>query len=329
MLLRLIKNSNFFGIFLIPLAGFLFWMQSFQSPGNIGVTAKESTMPLYYIVQALFKGLGFWQVLAGFIIVLLNSLIIARISSSFLLYKKGSALPGIIYITTISSVRTLQTLHPLHIATLCILIAISYIFDTYQKRVEIPYTFNASFFIAVASLFYLPAALLFPLIWIGIFVLQKSDNWRLLVVPILGFSVPWFFIWAVSFLNDTSNNILPLIKNILWSRNNAYLFDPGFLAKSALMLFLIICGTISILTDYQSIKISTRKYLIIFYWMFGIIVMTALFLIMIGNEVVSLLMIPVAVIISYFFLAGRKYFWKELFLIVYAGVMVAAYLLKG
>jgi hypothetical protein len=329
MLLRLIKSSNFFGIILIPITGLLFWMQGFQSPGNFSVVARESTMPLYFIVQTLFKGLVFWQILAGFILVILNALIIARISSSFLLYKKGSALPAIIYVITISSVKTLQTLHPVHIATLCILIAISYIFDTYQKREEIPSTFNASFFIAAASLFYLPAAILLPMIWISIFVLQKSDNWRLLVVPVLGFCVPWFFFWTVSFLNDTINNFLPIIKNILWSRNNAYLFDPVFLVKSALILLLIIFGSISFLTDYQSIKISARKYFTIFYWMFGIVLLTALFLVTIGNEFVGLIAIPATVIISYFFLAGGKYFWKELFFLVYIGVMLASCILYG
>jgi hypothetical protein len=327
MLLSLIKSSNIFGRLLIPIAGVLFWMQAFQSPGDFGIVARENTMPLYFFIQSYMKGLVFWQIVSGFILVILNSLIIARLSSTLLLYKKGSALPGIIYVMTVSSVKTLQTLHPVHIATLCILIAISYIFDTYQKRAEIPYTFYASFFIAIASLFYLPAALFFPLIWISIFVLQKSENWRLLVVPFLGFIIPWFFLWAISFLSNTSNNILPIIKNILWSQNNTYLFKPVFWIKSVLILLLIIFGSISYLNDYQSIKISVRKYLTIFYWMLGIAGLAALFLVTIGNEFIVLTAIPVAVIISYFFLSGRKYFWKELILLVYAGIMVASYLL--
>lgn len=327
MLLRLIKNSNLFGITLIPLAGLLFWIHSFQSPGSFGVVGENSTMPLNFIVQTLFKGLVFWKILTGFILVVLNSLIIVRICSSYLLYKKGLALPGIIYIIAISSVKTIQTLHPIHIATLCILIALIYIFDTYKERVEISYTFNSSFFVALASLFYLPAAVLLPLIWISILVLQKSDNWRLLVVPILGFCVPWFLYWAVSFLNDTGSHILPIMKNIIWSKNNAYLFVSVFLVKSAFILLLIIFGSISILRDYQSVKISVRKYLIIFYWMLGIVGLTILFLVTIGNEFVALYFIPVAVIISYFFLSGRNNFWKEVFLLIYAGVIVADYLL--
>jgi hypothetical protein len=327
MLLRLIKGSNLFGILLIPLTGGLFWMRALQFPVDIGIVTRENTMPLYFFVHSLLKGLALWQVIAGFILVVINSFILTRLSFSHLIYKKGSALPGIIYIMSVSSIKTLQTLHTVHIATLCILIAISYIFDTYQKRAEIPYTFYASFFIAIASLFYLPAAILLPLIWISIFVLQKSENWRLLVVPFLGFFIPWFFLWAFSFLNDTSNNIMLIIKNILWSKNNAYLFQPVFWIKTVLIILLIIFGSISFLKDYQSVRISVRKYLAIFYWMLGIVGFSALFLIAIGNEILALVAIPIAVIISYFFLAGRKYFWKELFLLIYTGVMVATYLL--
>jgi hypothetical protein len=63
--------------------------------------------------------------------------------------------------------------------------------------------------------------------------------------------------------------------------------------------------------------------------MFGIVLLTALFLVTIGNEFVGLIAIPATVIISYFFLAGGKYFWKELFFLVYMGVMLASCILYG
>lgn len=328
MLLRLIKNNNLFGMLLIPIAGVLFWMHNFQSPPIAETVAKESVMPLYFIVQDLIKGLTIWRIAAGFILVLVNSLIIARISSSFLLFKKGSSLPGIIYIITISSIKALQTINPVHIATICVLIAISYILNTYhQQRSEITFTFNASFFIALASLFYLPSAILFPLIWISIFVLQKSDNWRLLVVPILGFSVPWLFIWSVSFMSDTSGKLITTLKNILWSDNNAFLLDPLFLSVSALIFLLTIMGSISLISGYQSIKISSRKYFTIFYWMLGLLVITSLSFTMVGIEIIALSTIPVAFVISQFYLSGKRYFWKELFFLIYIGVMIAAFLM--
>lgn len=323
MLLRLIKSNNFFGTLFILILGVLFWMQSFQSPQNLGVVAMDRVMPLYFYVFGLLSGLHFWQVLTGFILVMINSLLIARLSSSFLLFKKGSSLPGIIYVITIASVKMLQTIHPVHFATLCVLIAIYYIFDTYQKRLEITFTFNAAFFIALASLFYLPSVVLFPLVWISIFVLQKSDNWRLLVVPILGFGVPWIFIWAILFIKDTNEKLPSTITNILWTENNAYLMDPIFLSLSGLIMLLTAIGSISLLSGYQLIKVSSRKFFTIFYWMLGLLVITALSLSSIGIEIVALSTVPVAFLISHFLLSGKRYFWKELIFLIYLGVMIA------
>lgn len=326
MLLRLIKNSNLFGMILIPIAGVLFWMHSFQSP-HLEVVAQDKVMPLYFTLQGLLKGMPFWRVVIGFILVLVNSFIITRLSSSYLLFKKGYSLPGIIYVITVSSLRVLQTFHPVHVATLCVLVAISYIFGTYNRRAEVSFTFNASFFIALASLFYLPAAVLFPLIWISIFVLQKSDNWRLLVVPILGFSAPWLFIGSIAYMNDRWREFILTIKNIVWADNNAYLMDPVFLSVSGLMILLAIFGSISLMSGYQLIKISSRKYFTIFYWMLGIVVITALSFTMAGIEIVALSTVPVAYVISTFFLSGERYFWKELFFLIFIGAMTAAFLM--
>ncbi len=60
MLLKWIRNSNFFGIFLILFGGFLFWMQTFQSPGDAGSSTGENAMPLFILVRSLFKGFIFF-----------------------------------------------------------------------------------------------------------------------------------------------------------------------------------------------------------------------------------------------------------------------------
>lgn len=327
MLLRWIKDSAFFGVLLIPIAGVLFWMQSFQMPHNLEAVTKNEVMPLYSVLLGLLKGLPFWQIVIGFLLVIVNSCIIERLSSTFLLFKKGAALPGLIYVLTISSLKILQTIHPVHIATLCILIAIYYIFDTYRKRLEVTFTFNASFFIALASLFYLPSAALFPLIWISIFVLQKSDNWRLMLVPFLGFSVPWLFSWSIAFMNDTNVKFISTIKNIMWADNNAYLLEPVFLSVSVVIILLTILGSISFLSGYHLMKVSARKYFTIFSWMFGLLVITALSFTTIGIEIIALSTIPTAFMISLFFLSGERSVWRELIFLFFIGVLATAYLI--
>lgn len=322
MLLNFIKKYDLGSLFLIPLAGVLFWYKSFQSPPSVESFSRDGVMPLYGLIVDLMKNLYFWQVMSGFILVLLNSILISRISSSFGLFKKGSPLPGIIYLLVISSWKVLQTLHPVHLATLCILLSIFYIFSTYQKELEISFTFNASFLLSTASMFYLPSVVLLPLMWISIFILQKSDNWRLLFVPFFGFLVPWLFLLSIAFMNDTFRLMISTLNGIIWASNSGYLLNPVFLVISAFIIFLMLLGTISFLTSYQYIKISSRKFFVVFYWMLTIIGISTLSFSAIGIEVIALVTIPAAFLVSIFFLSGKKMFWREIVFLLLIGLLI-------
>jgi hypothetical protein len=310
---------------LIPVIGVLFWIHSFQAPEVLDIKQANGAMPLYYLLFNLLNGKDFWQVFIAFFLVLINSFFVAQLGSSFLFVRKRSYLPGIIYLITVSSLHALHAFVPVHIATLCVLISIYFILATYHNPVEITYTFNASFFLALASLFYLPAITLFPLVWIAIFVLQKSDNWRLLVIPILGFGAPWMFLWAFSFLNDSDSSLLNDIIKMLWTDNNAYLIQPYFLLLTVVIAFLATLGSFSVLAVYHRMKVSSRKYFVIFYWMLGLVLASALGLMTIGIEIVALSTIPVAFFISHYLLSEKKLIWKEVLTWIYLVTMVFAF----
>ena len=325
MLLRIFKSNTLFSSLLIPVIGLLFWMHSFQTPEVLDIKQANGAMPLYYLLFNLLNGKDFWQVFIAFFLVLINSFFVAQLGSSFLFVRKRSYLPGIIYLITVSSLHALHAFIPVHIATLCVLISIYFILATYHNPVEITYTFNASFFLALASLFYLPAITLFPLVWIAIFVLQKSDNWRLLVIPILGFGAPWMFLWAFSFLNDSDTSLLKDIIKMLWTDHNAYLIQPYFLLLTVVIAFLATLGSLSVMAVYHRMKVSSRKYFVIFYWMLGLVLASALGLMTIGIEIVALSTIPVAFFISYYLLSDNKLIWKEVLTWIYLVTMVFAF----
>lgn len=326
MLLRILKSNTLLSSLLIPLAGGLFWMHNFKTPVSLDVQLANGAMPLYHLIYNLVKEQAFWQTFIAFSLVLLNSFFVAQLGSTFLFIKKRSYLPGILYMITVSSLPELQALLPVHMATLCVLIALYFIFDTYHRSVEIAFTFNASFFIALATLFYLPALVLLPLVWIAVFVLQKSDNPRLLVIPIIGFSVPCLFMWAFLFLKDGDQAFGQEIMRMIWTRHNAYLFNPFFLALTAVVTFISILGSISVISSWHRFKVSARKYFVIFYWMLGLLMLSALGLMTIGVEIIVLLTIPVSYFVSNFLLSDQKTFWLELLTWIYVGTMVLALL---
>ena len=329
MLLKILKSNNLFSALLIPVIGVCFWMNTFQSPGNFEVNLINGKMPLYSMIYNLLKDHSSLQTVIAFFLVLTNSFLVSILGSSFLFLRERSFLPGIIYLITVSAVNHLHLFLPVHFATLFILITIYFILDTYHKPDEITYTFNASFFLSIASLFYLSSVVLLPLIWIAIFVLQKSDNWRLLIIPLLGFSTPWFFMWTFSFLNDTSTVLWHNLINEIWDFHNSYLFNPYFIFLTVVITIVSTLGGISIISVYHRMKVSLRKYFVIFFWMLGLTVGSAIGLITIGVEIIAISTIPIAYIISHFLLSGNKLFWKELITWIYVLTMISAlYLYK-
>ena len=324
MLLRILKSNNLFSTLLIPSIGILFWMQSFQTSLLFDIQSANGAMPLYNLAYSILKEQAFWQVFVGFFLVIINSYFVSILGSSFLFLRKRSYLPGILYLITVSSIQSLHTFIPIHFATLFVLISIYFILDTYHRPVEISYTFNASFFMALASLFYLPTLILFPLVWISTFILQKDDNWRLQIMPILGFSMPWLFIWTYSFLNNSTSNLLTNIVNMLWDNHNAYLLDTYFLFLTVVVTIVTILGSLSVISVYYRMKVSSRKYFVIFFWMLGLVITSAICLITIGIEIVAFSTIPVAYLFSHFLLSDQKTIWKDLLTWFYLGTMVFA-----
>ena len=325
MLLRILRSNTLFSTLLIPMIGFLFWIHSFQTATLVDLNLVNGAMPLYYLIFAFFKEQNFWQVFIAFCVVIFNSFFIAQMGSSFLFLKKRSYLPGIIYLITVSSLQVLHALLPVHIATLFVLISIYFIFNTFHKKVEITYTFNAAFFLAIGSLFYLPVVVLFPLVWISIFVLQKDDNWRLLAVPILGFGVPWLFIWVYSFMTDSYVKLWNELITMLWNRHNDYLFSPYFLTFTFVVALLTTLGSFSVFSHFLRMKVSARRYFVIFYWMLGLLLASALGLLTIDIEIVALSTVPVAYFISNYLLFNESRIVKEVFLWIY--LATAAFIL--
>ncbi|MEI6678148.1 MAG: hypothetical protein WCL21_06050 [Mariniphaga sp.] len=322
MLLRILKSNTLFSPLLIPVIGILFWMRSFQTPMILDITAANGAMPLYNLIFNVLGHQAFWQVFVAFCLVLINSFFISQLGSSFIFLKRRSFLSGIIYLIIVSSVNDLHTFLPVHLATLLVLISLYFIFATYHKQVDITYTFNASFFLALASLFYFPVVMLFPLVWISVFVLQKNDNWRLLVIPVLGFGIPWLFMWVFFYLNDSALKLGKELITMLWTDHNAYLLEPYFLLLTAVITLLTILGSLSIFSFYQRVKVSSRKYFVICYWMLGMVIVSALGLITIGIEIVALSTIPVTFIITHYLFSEPKSIWKEILVWIFLGIMI-------
>jgi hypothetical protein len=327
MFLRLFNSKNVYSAILIPIVAFLFWMEPLKVPVALVVSPGEGMMPLYTFVAKYFTGSSIWPVFTGFVLILFNALIISLLSYEFQFLQHRTFLPGILYVSTVSSFPSLQTFHPVYPATLFVLISVYYIFSTYHRKKEISSTFNASFFLSIGALFYLPVITLLPLIWICIFVLQKSDNWRLLVIPLIGIALPWLLLWSFLFVSGSDQAFITSIFQGMKSVNNQFISNLGFLIITAFIFLLSAFGSISLINSVSIRKMSTRKYFIILYWMLGLSIPSVFLLPSTGLGIIAISTIPVSFLMSHFFMSGKRGFWKEFLFLLFALALVAGHLL--
>ncbi|HEY5510113.1 MAG TPA: hypothetical protein VIK10_03715 [Prolixibacteraceae bacterium] len=327
MLLRLFNNKNVYSAILIPVVAFLFWMEPLRVPTALVVQPGEGMMPLYIFFAKFFTGTTIWPVMTGFLLVLLNALILSLLSYEFQFLQQRTFLPGIIYIATVSAFPSLQTFHPAYPATFFLLLSIYFIFSTYHRKNEISSTFNASFLLSVGALFYLPVVTLFPLIWISIFVLQKNDNWRLLVIPLIGITLPLLFLWSFLYVSGSDQAIIFTILEGMKAVNNQFIFEPAFLILTGFIFLLSAFGSISLINSVNIRKMSTRKYFIIIYWIIGLTIPSAFLFHSTDLGVIALSTIPVSFLMAHFFLSSKRNFWREFLFFLYMAILVATHLL--
>ncbi len=327
MFLRLFNNKNVYSAILIPIVTLLFWVEPLRVPVSLVSVSGEGMMPLYTFFAKFFIGSSIFPVVTGFVLILLNALILSLLSYEFQFLQQRTFLPGILYVSIVSSFPSLQTFHPVYPAALFVLLSVYYIFSTYHRKNEISSTFNASFLLSIGALFYLPVITLFPLILVSIFVLQKSDNWRLLVIPLIGIALPWLLIWAFLYVSGSDQTFISSIFSRMKSVNNHFIFNVGFLIVTAFIFLLSALGSISLVNSVSIRKMSTRKYFIILYWMLGFSIPSVFLLSSTGLGVIAISTIPISFLISYFFMAGKRRFWREFLFFLFMATLVAGHLL--
>jgi hypothetical protein len=312
MILRLLKGNNTINVILIPLLGIIFWFGSILSPEVFPFYEGENSMPLYRITGGFLQAYPLWSVLAGLFLTILNSFLVVKTSIALQFLRSRSFLPGVIYIILVSTFKSNHSLHPTHIATSIILLVISNLLTTYQGTDSVSDAYKNSFFIAVASLFYLPAAVLLPLVWISNYTLQKGGSWRHIVVPVFGFLSPWIITIAVMFLLDITPQLFSDFNAITSSTKPWQFQNLEISVPIAYFLFISVLGSLSIVGGYDEKKISSRRILSIYFWMTLLLIGANLLLKFTSKEILILISIPFSYFISHYFLFAKNRFFPQL-----------------
>ncbi len=312
MILRLLKSSSPFIYILFLLIGILFWAVSLINPLPYSFFDSENANVFYYPIFKITDNLTLLQVVLSIIIVLFLAFLVQQINSRYAIIRARTKLSVAVYIIFIGGFTTMHTLHPVYFGAIFLLFGINSLFSIFNNPKPQTDIFNAGLFISIGTFFYFNLIVILPAFLIAISILRRERKWREFLILMIGFVIPSLFALSYAFVTDQLNDVfITFQKNIItpvnYLKNNFPLL--GYLI---LLVLLTLIGSVKIMQQYNSMKVSTRKYYLVLFIIFVFSMVSFVFVPAVSLEMLVISVLPVTFLVSNLFTSIESGFWREL-----------------
>jgi len=184
--------------------------------------------------------------------------------------------------------------------------------------------FDSCFLIGLATLIYIPSITFFLLFALSILIL-KTFSWRDWIVGIIGLALPFVFTFIYYFWN----NGLHELSDKFFLRNIRELWDTSGLVLQGYRITLGVISVIFVLTlgrirqNFYKNVTRFRNFQQVIFIFLGVALLSLIFTA--GSAAIyrfAILVIPLSVMISYYFLSARKKWWTEFLFWILFGLVV-------
>lgn len=305
---------------MLPLVMAVMWIFILPKP-NIVVT--ENAFPLFYKILGPIKSFRGLLIFLALLSTIIQAFYLTSIINRHSALKETSHLPALLFVVMMSCFPEQLSFNPLIIANFFIIAFLNYVFNLYRAEKAVFSSFDAGFFIGMAAMFYWPALFLFPLIWAALLIL-RSFEWREWIASLFGVLLPFVFFSATLFWFDmfSFDSIKSIFEPFTQVQISA-VYNSTYFILFGILLFIVIASLVRFSKDLGTFsKLRTRKFLTLLVWFF---IFAALSYLMSKKSTMvslSFLAIPLAVLISNYFLSIKKVLFAEsLFLILIIAVI--------
>ncbi len=272
--------------------------------------------------QGYFGTSGGAAVLAGIIIVFIQSLLINIICAKFRLAISVSLLPGLFYALLVSMIPEFLALSPALLANTFFILALWELFESYRKTDVAGHIVNIGFWVGVASLFYFSEVIFLLLAIIGLIVLRAFRVKEVLML-LIGFLVPYIFSAVYFFWYDHLG--------VFWQTHiidNVSFFNlslkPGLvtyinLAMIALVALIVLFGFNSY---YAKKNIQVQKNITVLYWTLFFAMISIVFQANIQFYHFLIFMVPLGIFLSFKFLKMKSQKAEAFHLLLFVGILI-------
>src|SRR3954470_8328591 len=204
MFVSFFKSNNASAYIFIPVFALALWVFGFIHP--VTIPAVKHAMPFYELLAGPVSNT--WvNIILSLLIIIAEAFFLNYIVNENEILTRPSFLPAVLYIIFMSSNKAMFILHPLVFGNFFLMVAIHRLLNSYRKEKAFSHFFDAGFLISIASLFYFPYIVFFPILAAALVVLRPF-NWREWIISLAGIIVPYILVATIYYLRNTLDYLL-------------------------------------------------------------------------------------------------------------------------
>jgi hypothetical protein len=315
MIVRLLKSNNATAFFALPLVALAIWVFAFFIPHELPV---RHSMPLYELLVRPIASIHWLTTLIALFIIIIEGFLLNYIINENEALTKKTNLPALFYIVFSSNNSSMLELHPLLLANLFLLFALSKILNSYRKDIAFSQVFDAGLLISIASLFYFPCVVFFPMIGVALLIFRPF-LWREWIISFIGVLVPYIFVVAYYFWNGTLDYLFydKMLYPVIFKTATGDDFPGSFYFLMSVGWLIVLLSFGGLFKGLEGGSQKTKKALILMIWYFVFSILSMFLAPQFSTKYFSMLTIPLAVICSNYYLRMKKTLLGEILFIVF------------
>ena len=189
MLIKFLRSSFASQYVLIVLMAIGLYIPSFINPKVPALTTTVSG-PLYEPVSIFLHSFPLVAVIVSLLLLLIQAFYFNSLLAINQLITRRSTFGAFVFVLIFSHSPFQTSIYAFFLASVFILITLHILFGIEDKSENQMYIFKVGISVSIASLFYLPAAVLLFWIWISL-LMSRSGSFRELMISVVGFIVPY------------------------------------------------------------------------------------------------------------------------------------------
>lgn len=322
MILRILKSNRAVNFVLIPFIGLLFWITNLIHPQTYPYYLGENKNLLFAPLYHWLKNAPLAQSILALAMVIALAFMVQQINNRYSFIRIRTMLPAPMFVILVSGFVKMHTLHPVYFGAAFLLFAIYRLFSMFEQPKPYSAAFDAGFWLGAGSLFYFNLILLFPALLIGIAVLSREYHWRAFFIHLLGLLLPWFFAFSYAILTENFLELLKVLEQNIITVNNQLLSNLPLQIFLGFIIILTVLGSIKMAQQYDTKKVSSRKYFSILFFIFIFAMLCFIFIPATSQEMLIIVAIPISFLVSNLLVFMKSRFWSELLLTALFGIVI-------